>query len=435
MPNKIFYVMLLSTIFGILCGIFFPEQMLLIRWIDIIFINLLKLIVIPLVFCAIVSAIISMGSVKRLKSIWFYTLLYVLISVSIAVLIGLILSNVIKPGSGMSIGIITSNTDSVPFNTTAISSIVLSYLTNLFPHDFINISEDSNFYILPVVIFSVIFAIACISVGESAKPIKVLFIGLRNVFNKIIIWVMYLTPIGLFTLLGSSIAEGYIKNNLMQNITGYCYFIVVLFVGFFFQFLWQFAVIKYITQRNPKDFLKNARGAMLTAFATSSSVSTLPLILLAAKEEKISDEIADFVLPFTTTINLAGTAMYEAIATLFFCQILGIDLSIWSQIGIFLTAILAGVGAGGIPEGGIITMLIVMRSVNIPTSAIALLLPIDRILDRFRSVINVWGDLVCAMTVNHFIAKKQHSFTRIGADFQARVKKESNCVKKQEDFD
>jgi Na+/H+-dicarboxylate symporter len=140
-------------------------------------------------------------------------------------------------------------------------------------------------------------------------------------------------------------------------------------------------------------------------------MATLPGTLVVAKEQHISDDVARFVLPLATTINLAGTAMYEAVSALFFCQILGMHLSLLSQVGVFLTAILAGMGATGIPEGGLVTMIMVLRCVNVPTSAIALLLPFDRILDRFRTMVNVWGDLVCAMTVDHFArAKEQREF-------------------------
>jgi Na+/H+-dicarboxylate symporter len=131
-------------------------------------------------------------------------------------------------------------------------------------------------------------------------------------------------------------------------------------------------------------------------------MATLPVTLIVAKEQNVSDDVARFVLPLATTINLAGTAMYEAVSALFFCQILGLDLSIPAQIGVFITAILAGMGATGIPEGGLITMVMVLRNVNVPASAIGLLLPFDRILDRFRTMTNVWGDLICAITVDHF---------------------------------
>jgi Na+/H+-dicarboxylate symporter len=139
---------------------------------------------------------------------------------------------------------------------------------------------------------------------------------------------------------------------------------------------------------------------------TSSSIATLPVTLLVAKKQEVNDEVAKFVLPFATTINMAGTAMYEAVSALFFCQILGMHLSIFSQIGVFFVSIMAGMGAAGIPEGGLVTMVMVLRSVSVPTSAIALLLPFDRLLDRCRTMVNVWGDLVCATAVDHFISRK-----------------------------
>src|SRR4029078_6114499 len=141
-------------------------------------------------------------------------------------------------------------------------------------------------------------------------------------------------------------------------------------------------------------------------------MATLPVALMVAKKENISEDVARFVLPLATTVNLAGTAMYEAVSALFFCQVLGFDLSIPAQLGVFLTAILAGMGATGIPEGGLITMVMVLRNVNVPTSAIGLLLPFDRILDRFRTMTNVWGDLVCAATVDHIQKRKTKSKRR-----------------------
>lgn len=396
MKNKMFLVILLSIVLGITCGIFFPEQMLKIRWVGTLFINLLKLIVLPLIFCALVSAITSMGGAKRLGSIGAYTIIYVLLSVSFAVLIGLVLLNVFKPGVGIPSSFILANAAPTETHPVELSSFLLA----LFPPNIVDAA--AKFEIMPIVFFSIVFAIACISVGETAKPVVSFFNGLRDVFVKMIVWLMYLTPIGLFALLGTAIAEAALQNRLVESIKGIFLFIVIFLFGLFFQILWQLAVIKFITRRNPKEFIGSASNAMFTAFATSSSMATLPVTFVVAKNQNISEEVSRFVLPLATTINLAGTAMYEAVSTLFFCQILGMHLSIFSQIGVFLTAILAGMGATGIPEGGLVTMIMVLRCVNIPTSAIALLLPFDRILDRFRTMANVWGDLVCATTVDHF---------------------------------
>ena len=397
MSHKMTTLVLLSTILGALCGIFFPEQMLSIRWIDSIFMNLLKVVALPLIFFSIVSAIISIGNMKCLKSIWIYSACYILISVSVAVLIGIVLSNFFKPGFGMSSNHILLKSISLEHGPSEASS----FLKNLFQTNMF--TAVGKFEILPIVFFSIVFGIACTTVGESAKTVISFFLGMRNVFNKIITWLMYLTPIGLFAILGSAIAEAYTKETLMRSIGGLSVFIMIFLLGLTVQFLWQVAVIKFFIRRSPKEFIFSSASALMMAFATSSSLSTLPMTLLVAKEHKIKPEIANFILPISATVNLAGTAMYEAVSALFFCQILGIHLSIPSQIGIFFTSMIAGMGAAGIPEGGLVTMVMVLRSVNIPTSAIAMLLPFDRILDRLRTMVNVWGDLVCAATVNNLI--------------------------------
>lgn len=399
MKNYTFLFILLSIALGITCGIYFPNEMISINWIGKIFINLLKLIVLPLIFCALVSAITSLGG-KRLGSIGFYTLGYVMLSVSIAVIIGLVLLNTFKPGIGIPPSLITANATALDLKPVPFAS----YLLTLFPP---NIVEAAVKYeIMPIVFFSIVFSIACIAVGSTAQPVISFFVGLRDVLIRMIVWLMYLTPIGLFSLLGSAVAEASLQNLLLQSLKGMLLFITIFLFGLFLQILWQALLVSFITRKSPKQFLSSASNALLTAFATSSSMATLPVTLMVAKKENIDDDVARFVLPLATTINLAGTAMYEAVSALFFCQILGFDLSILAQLGVFLTAILAGMGATGIPEGGLITMVMVLRNVNVPTSAIGLLLPFDRILDRFRTMTNVWGDLACAAIVDHLQKQK-----------------------------
>ncbi len=396
MKNYMFLLIILSIVLGILCGIFFSKQMIAVSWIGQLFINLLKLIVLPLIFCALVSAITHLGGVERLGKIGIYTLCYVMLSVSIAVIIGLTLLNVFKPGVGIAPSLILANATPLDLKPVPFTD----YLLTLFPPNIVEAA--AKYEIMPIVFFSIVFAIACISVGKTANPVVDFFVGLRDVLIKMIIWLMYLTPIGLFSLLGTAVAEASRQHILLDSISGMLLFICLFLFGLFLQFLWQVIMLALVTRKNPKSFLSSASHALLTAFATSSSMATLPVTLLVAKEQNIDDDVARFVLPLATTINLAGTAMYEAVSALFFCQILGLHLSILAQIGVFITAILAGMGATGIPEGGLVTMVMVLRNVNVPTSAIGLLLPFDRILDRFRTMTNVWGDLVCAATVNHF---------------------------------
>ncbi len=257
----------------------------------------------------------------------------------------------------------------------------------------------------PLSFFSIVFALACISVGKAARPIIDFFTGLRDVLIKMIVWLMQLTPLGLFSLLGAAIAEASLQHVLIQSLRGMLVFIFIFICGLLLQITWQLLFVTFVVGKSPKMFLSSASQALLTAFATSSSMATLPVSMHVAKKQGVSDDVARFVLPLATTINLAGTAMYEAVSALFFCQVLGFDLSLASQVGVFFAAIIAGMGATGIPEGGLITMVMVLRVVNVPTSAIGLLLPFDRILDRFRTVTNVWGDLVCATFVDHFHSK------------------------------
>jgi len=401
MKNIGFILILLGIALGALGGIFFPEQMLSIRWVGILFMNMLKLIVLPLVFSALVSAIASMGDLRKLGAVGGYTIAYVMLSVSIAVLIGIVLVNLIQPGAGIDPSLILSNGPIEEHQSLEFSSFLLS----LFPPNIIDAA--AKFEIMPIVFFSIVFALGCTACGDSAKPVVEFITGLRNVFVKMITWLMHLTPVGLFALLGTAVAEAVKQNRLMESVKGMALFLLMFLGGLFLHVLWQWLVVKIVAKRNASAYMRAASGALVTAFGTSSSMATLPVTLAVAKEQRISDPVAKFVLPFATTINLAGTAMYEAVSALFFAQILGLHLSIWQQCGVFVAAIVAGMGATGIPEGGLVTMITVLRSVNIPTSAIALLLPFDRILDRFRTVVNVWGDLVCAATVDVFIKRKQ----------------------------
>lgn len=403
LKNYIFFAILFSIVLGIVCGIFFPHEMISIKWIGQVFINLLKLIALPLIFCALVSAIASMGGMKKLSSVGIYTIIYVLFSVAIAVIIGLVLLNTFKPGIGIPPSLILSNAETADLRPIEFSS----YLLTLFPPNIV--AAAAKYEIMPLVFFSIVFSIACLRVGESATLVIQFFVGLRNVLIKMITWLMVLTPIGLFSLLGTAVAEASVKNLLFSSLKGMFAFIVIFLSGLFLQILWQLILLTVVARKNPAEFISTSSNALLTAFAVSSSMATLPITLTVAKELEINDDVARFILPFATTINLAGTAMYEAVSALFFCQILGFDLSIPAQMGVFLTAILAGMGATGIPEGGLVTMVMVLRNVNVPVSAIGLLLPFDRILDRFRTMTNVWGDLVCATIVDHFLKKQSNA--------------------------
>jgi Na+/H+-dicarboxylate symporter len=395
LKNNMLAWILVSIALGIICGVEFPQFMIEMQWVGQLFINLLKLIVLPLIFCALVSAITSLGGLKRLSSIGIFTLGYVLVSVAIAVTIGLILLNLFQPGVGIPPSLILANATPADAEPMPLSRFILS----LFPPNIV--AAAAKYEIMPIVFFSIVFSLSAINVGPTAKPVIKFFLGFRDILIRMVLWLMYLTPVGLFSLLGAAVAEASIEHLLLKSLASMLAFIMVFLCGLALQMSWQITLATIITQQSPRKFIAGISNALITAFATSSSMATLPVTMEIAKEQEVNEDVARFVLPLATTINLAGTAMYEAVSALFFCQILGLHLSIFSQIGVFVTAILAGMGATGIPEGGLITMVMVLRNVNVPASAIGLLLPFDRILDRFRTMTNVCGDLVCAITVAH----------------------------------
>ena len=400
MRNKMLLAMFLCTALGIGCGFIFPEKMLSLRWLDSLFIDLIKLVVIPLIFFSIVSSIITMGSVKRFKSIGFHLICYMVFSAFTAAIIGIVLSNLLHPGANISNHFVILQP-----RPAHIGSETLAVIFNfIFPP--VILAAVKAFEITPLVIFSVVFASAGLFVGKSAEPVIPFFVGMRNIFNVIILWITYITPFTLFILLGSTIAEAYTQNALIQSITSVFLFICAFILGLFLQFLWQLVLVLYLLKKTRKKFFLTAAKALLTAFATGSPLDSLPISLSVAKEQYIEDDVANFVLPFASTFNLAGAAMYEAVATLFFCQVLNIELSVATQIGIFLIAIITGIGSDNIPDGGLIKMTMILRSFHMPSSAIALLVPFDRLLDRLRAVVNVWGDLVCMVLVNHLATKK-----------------------------
>jgi Na+/H+-dicarboxylate symporter len=397
MQNKMLLSMILCTMLGIFCGFMFPEKMLSLRWLDSLFIDVLKVIVLPLIFFSIVSSIITMGSVTRFKAIWMYTMSYLLFNVVIAIFISMILFNVFEPGIGIANQLLILKPK--PLNIG--SENVSQFIDIIFPPNIL--AAVKEFEITPLVIFSIVFSIACLYVGNSAKPVIKFFVGMRSIFNVLIIWITYITPINLFILLGSTIAESYSQNLLKQSMAGILLFMCIFLLGLFLQFSWQLIIVLLILKKSRKKFILTASKVLLTAFATSSAINSLPISLSVAKEQNINDNVANFVLPFSSTFNLAGTALYEGVAALFFCQVLNIQLSLMAQIGVFMTAIIAGLGAGNIPEGGLIKMALILRSIRVPSSAIALILPFESLLDRLRAVVNAWSDLVCTVTVNHLM--------------------------------
>ena len=255
--------------------------------------------------------------------------------------------------------------------------------------------------ILPLIFFSLLIGAALSILGEQGRPAIRVIAGLNEAVMRLVHWIMVLAPVGIFGLVAGRIGHaGGFKDFLPELMAvGKYSFTVVLGLGVH-GFVILPLILLIIARRNPLRYAKGMSTALLNAFSTASSSATLPLSMRdVEKENEVSNRTASFVLPLGATINMDGTALYEAVAAIFIAQVYGINLGPAEQTVIVLTATLAAIGAAGIPEAGLVTMVIVLRAVDLPIEGIGLILTIDWLLDRFRTTVNVWGDSVGAGVV------------------------------------
>lgn len=384
-----------SVILGILSGSFFLESSLKIQWIGQLFLNALKMTIIPLIFSAVISGICNLNRHSNLGTTGFITVTYYTITTSIAVLIGLLCVNLLAPGKNLELNISESSQYADKNDVISFSDIPLSMVTdNLF-------KSATNGELLPIIIFAILFAIALLKVESKSKRLVVFFDDINGVMMQIVTWIMLLTPIGVFALVSSRIAEAGGLEGFSDEIKAVGKYIVCVIFGLTLHFMFLFLVLKKATSHGVL-YIKFLSRALLTAFGTASSSATLPTSLTCTDEAGVNPSTSKFVLPLGATINMDGTALYEAVAVMFIAQAYGIDLGVGQQLVIFITATLAAIGAAGIPQAGLVTMVLVLTAVNLPLEGIGLLLAVDWFLDRFRTTINVWGDSVGAAVVERF---------------------------------
>ena len=382
----------LSVILGLLSGGFFIEISLKIQWIGQLFLNALKMTIIPLIFSAVVSGICNLNRNSNFGITGFITVTYYTVTTSIAVLIGLICVNVLEPGKGLKLNISESNQYNGNNEVLSFSEIPLSMVTdNLF-------KSATNGELLPIIIFAVLFAVALLKVDGKAERLIIFFGDINTVMMQIVSWIMLLTPIGVFALVSSRVAEAGGLEGFSDEIKAVGQYVACVIFGLAIHFFFLFLVLKKITTYGIL-YIKFLLRALLTAFGTASSSATLPTSLACTNEAGVNPSTSKFVLPLGATINMDGTALYEAVAVMFIAQAYGIELSIGQQVIVFITATLAAIGAAGIPQAGLVTMVLVLTAVNLPLEGVGLLLAVDWFLDRFRTTINVWGDSVGAAVV------------------------------------
>ena len=355
-----------------------------------IFINSLKLIAIPLILASLIKGISDLKDISKLSSMGGLTITTYLTTTVIAVSIGLLVVNGFKPGNTISDETRTELVQAYSNDADQKREIAqekkesgpLQPLVDLVPSNFLGAASD-NKNMLQVIFFSILFGIAMILIPETkSKPVKSFFDSLNDVILKIIDLIMLCAPYGVFALLASLIVEApnidLLKSLLLYSVT--------LLAGLFIVIIVYLMIVKFFLRRNLKEFIDGILPAQLVAFSTSSSAATLPVTMDRVHNHLgVKKEVSSFVLPIGATINMDGTAVYQAVAAVFIAQAFGLELSLVDQLGIISTATLASIGAAAVPSAGIIVLVIVLAQAGIPEAGLALIFAVDRPLDMFRT--------------------------------------------------
>jgi len=369
-------------------------------------IRLITMVVVPLVFASLVVGTASLGDITKLGRIGGKTVLYYLATTAVAVTIGLVLSNLVQPGSridpaaleGLRSTYMAESASRVELAREAPG--LMEILLRMIPRNPIEALASGD--MLPIIFFAIFFGAAVSALpAERREHVVGFFDGVNEAAMVMIHWIMRLAPYAVFALIGAVIAR--FGLDVLQSLMVYS-LVVVLGLILHVAITYTLA-IRFLARRKPRDFFRRIREAQLIAFSTSSSNATLPVTMEVAEEKlDIEKEVSSFVLPLGATINMDGTALYQAVATMFIAQVLIGDISFTAQFAIVLTATLASIGAAGVPSAGIIILVVVLEQALAgtgvdPAAGIALVLGVDRILDMCRTTVNVTGDLTAAAVI------------------------------------
>lgn len=383
---------LVGMIAGIIVGFFLqgsPEiATTYIAPIGTVFLNLIKMVIVPMVFSSLVVGVAGMEDVTKLGRIGAKTFIYFFFTTAIAITIGLLLGNVLNVGGNYVLettDIVYEAKEAPPFIET---------LINIIPSNPLNAIVSGN--MLQIIVFALIFGVGLLMVGEKGQIVFQIFDSIAEAMYAITGGIMKLAPFGIFGLMTPVIAQNGPEVLLpLLRLIGVIYLASFVHIGVIYG-----ASVTFLSKMNPIEFAKKAFPAWATAFTTSSSSGTLPVTMQCAEDLDVPQPIYSFVLPLGATINMDGTAIYQGVCALFIAQVYGIPLDLGQQLTIVLTATLASVGTAGVPGAGMIMLAMVLQGVGLPVEGIALVAGVDRILDMIRTSLNVLGDLSCALFIS-----------------------------------
>jgi len=418
MKLELHWKIIIGLLLGLLYGIFAASQGLTSftsEWISPfgkIFLNLLKLIAVPLVLSSLITGVASLSDTKKLSRIGSKTITIYIVTTAVAVTIGLISVNILQPGDtvpeDMKTKLQETYKSAASGRMEAAAEVkdrsVLQPLVDMVPSNVFS-SASNNRNMLQVVFVAIIVGIALIQIPKNkGRPVLDFFEGINELVIKLVDNIMLVAPIGVFALIADTITSvaGDNLNNILELLSALGYYMLAVIIGLILQMAITYtAVLKLFSKMDLKTFYQGMAPAQLLAFSTSSSGATLPVTMERCEEELgVSEEVSSFVLPLGATINMDGTALYQAVAAVFIAQTIGMDLTLGAQLTIVFTAVLASIGTAAVPGAGIIMLIIILEAVSVPSAGIALILGVDRILDMLRTVTNVTGDASVAVAVH-----------------------------------
>jgi Na+/H+-dicarboxylate symporters len=378
----------IGFVLGILAGAVLKDKAQVLAPIGKIFITLLKMLIVPLVFSSLVVGTASLGDPRKLGRIGAKTIGLYLVTTAIAIVIGLVLGNVLQPGSGMALSVDTSG-----FKAPVPPSII-DVLLGIFPDNIAKSLTEAN--MLQIIVFALFFGVSAVLAGEKGKPVIAFMDSVAEAMYKLTGIVMAFAPYGVFALIATTVAK-----YGLSVLAPFAKVILAVYLGCFLHALLVYSgLIMLVVKKSPLWYFSGVKESMLTAFVTRSSSATLPVTMRVAQENLgVSESISSFVLPLGATINMDGTALYQGVCALFIAQAYGLPLSMGAQVGIILTATLASIGTAGVPGAGLIMLTLVLTTVGLPIEGVALVAGIDAVLDMARTAINVTGDSCVAAVV------------------------------------
>lgn len=387
----IFLGMLLGGLFGAMLG----REIALITLIGDLFLAGLKMMIIPLVGSSMIMGVASLGDVRKLGRLGGLTLTYYLSTTLLAAALGLLLVNLIHPGAGVEAsGELTRDVAHYSF---------LDVLRGIVPANlFKDLSEGQ---MLPLIFFSLFFGAVLSTVGEKGKPVLGFFEGIFQVSIRMVHVVVATAPVGVFALVATRLGRAGGWDAFTGELQALGLYALTVILGLLIHgSITLPTVLVLVGRRSPLRFVRQMLEPIIVSFSTASSSATLPVTMTALREKAgVDRRVGNFVLPLGATVNMDGTALYEAIAAVFIAQSYGVDLTLPVQLVIIFTATLAAIGAAGIPEAGLVTMVMVLQTAGLPVEGIGMILAIDWFLDRCRTTVNVWGDAVGAATLERFV--------------------------------